>query len=79
MSELKKYSERPRYWTGHVDENDDFGHPIISIMYDGMTRMGPWATMSETSWRQHGVGKLGTGYGQKYERQPDGKWLKVAG
>lgn len=35
--------------------------------YDGKTQMGPWANMCETCWKQHGVGKLGTGLGQKYE------------
>jgi hypothetical protein len=67
------------YWTGEVPEKDDFGHPIIGIMYDAKTQMGPRATMSKTSYQHYGVGKLGTGLGQKYERQPDGKWLKVEG
>jgi hypothetical protein len=33
--------------------------------YDGKTRMGPWANMCEKHWATHGVGRLGTGYGQK--------------
>lgn len=32
---------------------------------DGKMEMGPWAYMCEVCWLQHGVGKLGTGYGQK--------------
>ena len=35
--------------------------------------------MSETSWRDHEVGRLGIGYGQKYHKQTDGRWLRVGG
>jgi hypothetical protein len=48
-------------------------------MIDGMTRMGPWANMSEQSFRRYGTGKLGPGFGQKYAKQENGKWLKVEG
>jgi hypothetical protein len=68
------------YWygpdkTGH----DDFGMPYGDFMFDGKTKMGPWACMSSYSWEKHGCGKLGTGFGQKYKRQADGRWLKVEG
>jgi hypothetical protein len=33
--------------------------------YDGQTVRGPWAYMCEPCWQHHGVGKLGTGSGQK--------------
>lgn len=33
--------------------------------YDGKTRHGPWANMCKFHWDLHGIGKLGTGYGQK--------------
>jgi hypothetical protein len=39
--------------------------------------MGPWAIMSEASWQRKGIGRTGIGFGQKYEKQEDGKWLKV--
>lgn len=32
---------------------------------DGRTIYGAWAYMCDRHWRQMGVGKLGTGYGQK--------------
>lgn len=32
---------------------------------DGKTTTGPWAFMCSTCWRLHGVGKLGTGLGQR--------------
>jgi hypothetical protein len=68
------------YWLSHVGETDDFGKPYKDVMYDGKTKQwGSWANMNGSSWKTHGVGKLGTGYGQKYKRQPDGRWLKVEG
>ena len=33
-------------------------------LYDGKTRMGPWANMCETHFNSHGIG-VGTGVGQK--------------
>lgn len=33
--------------------------------YDAKTLMGPWANMCEAHWRTHGIGRLGTGYGQR--------------
>jgi hypothetical protein len=70
---------RPKYWVSPVGEFDDFGNRISTEFIDGKTVMGPWAMMTPTSWRLNGIGKLGTGYGQRYRKQPDGKWLKVEG
>jgi hypothetical protein len=33
--------------------------------FDGRTVMGAWAYMCVDHWTEYGVGKLGTGYGQK--------------
>jgi hypothetical protein len=73
--------EEPVYWLSPVGEFDDFGNPIENIIIDGRTKQGPWALMSEGSWMIHGGtgGRLGTGLGQKYHRQVDGRWLKVEG
>lgn len=68
-----------KYWVGDPGKLDDFGVPIKNEFIDGVTRQGPWATMHPHSWRTYGVGKLGTGYGQRYKRQKDGRWLKVEG
>jgi hypothetical protein len=68
-----------KYWTGNLGPKDDFGRPYGDLMYDGRTNMGPWANMSHDSWMMVGVKKLGTGYGQKYRKQADGRWLKVEG
>ncbi len=70
---------KPKYWMGIIDSIDDFGQPIAKVFYDGKTRQGPWAIMTPASWRTYGIGITGTGYGQKYEKQGDGKWLKVEG
>lgn len=68
-----------RYWMGDVPTKDDFDATIVDEFIDGKTRMGPWALMTLATWRRLGVGRLGVGYGQRYQKQPDGKWLKVEG
>ncbi len=68
-----------QYWLSPLDTIDDFGVPYGSVMYDAKTKMGPWANMGDASWAKYGIGKLGTGFGQRYQRQEDGRWLKVEG
>lgn len=68
-----------KYWLSPVGEKDDFGDKIKDIIIDGKTKMGPWGLMTERSYQQYGIGKLGMGYGQKYKKQSDGKWLKIEG
>jgi hypothetical protein len=67
-----------RYWIGPVPDTDDFGLPITDTFVDGATVYGPWGFMNPTSFMTKGRG-LGTGRGQKYRKQPDGRWLKVGG
>lgn len=69
------------YWAGELGEKDNFGRPYGRVMIDGKTRYGPWANMSERSWMVEGGtgGVFGTGLAQKYEKQADGRWLKVEG
>lgn len=83
-TEAKK---RARYWLGDVPEQCDLklgferhgAHSSIGkVFVDGRTRGGPWAIMCENCHQTQGVG-LGQDYGQKYEKQEDGKWLKTAG
>lgn len=70
----------PRYWVGEIGPGDDFGMPIHEEFIDGLLAgRSQWAIMSPHTWRLHGIGKLGTGYGQRYKKQADGKWLKVEG
>jgi hypothetical protein len=70
---------KEKYWSGAVPTMDDFDSPINGEFIDGKTSRGPWAFMSPSSWRTFGLGTLGTGYGQRYRKQPDGRWLKVEG
>lgn len=72
---------QPVYWLSPVGGRDDFGSVIGDTIIDGKTTMGLWALMTPASWAQHSgtEGKLGLGRGQRYVKQPDGKWLKVEG
>ena len=68
------------YWAGsnptHCQIN---GTPLGDVMYDAMVpSFGQWGNIGEDAFKTHGC-SLGTGRGQKYERQPDGRWLKVEG
>ena len=66
------------YWSGDPGEKDDFGFPIKDEFIDGKTQMGPWANMAPSTFKIHGIG-LGQGYGQRYKKQADGRWLKIEG
>ena len=54
---------------------------------DGKTNVGPWANMctqsplpnEPTCYEANGIGKLGLGFGQRYQRQSDGSYKKVEG
>jgi hypothetical protein len=70
---------KKRYWIGPVNTVDDFGKKITDTFIDGRTVGGPWAIMTPASWMRHGAGRYGTGHGQKYQKQEDGKWLKTQG
>lgn len=50
----------------------------LKLMFDCKTRGGPWATLCKTCFNLYGIG-LGTGLGQEYTRQSDGKWIKTNG
>lgn len=74
------------FWSGSIGPTDhtgrlfdDFLEPIEDEFIDGKTKMGPWANMSPASFAKYGIGRLGTGHGQRYKKQADGRWLKVEG
>lgn len=67
------------YWNEPIRTRDDFGDYIGHVFYDAKTRMGPWALMSPRNWAIYSYCKLGMGLGQKYVKQPSGRYLKVEG
>lgn len=72
-----------KFWCGDAPEKCDickgnFHTPGEEIFVDGVTIMGPWANMCASCHFDMGRG-LGTGRGQKYKKQPDGRWMKIAG
>ena len=76
---MRNHAKAPVYWISPLGPKDDFDDTFGEVMYDGKTVYGPWANMTEASWKRYGIGKLGLGRGQKYQKQPDGRWLKVEG
>ena len=67
-------TERGRYWRGDVPSIDDFNQRIFTVFYDAPTWQGPWAIMAPGSWAEYGAAR-----GQRYELQPDGRWMKTHG
>jgi len=48
-------------------------------LYDAVTKYGPWATMCKDCFKKESINKLGTGYGQHYVKNEEGKFMKVEG
>lgn len=68
------------YWLSPLGGFDDFGQPYKGEMFDAKTKFGPWACMTRESWLENRASPiLGTGYGQYYVEQENGKWLKMEG
>ena len=73
-------ADKAKYWIGDAPAVCDLRreHKITDTFIDGNTVYGSWANMCPACHRQYGRG-LGTGAGQSYTKQTDGRWLKVAG
>lgn len=68
---------RPVYWCGDVTPCNICNQTAGTIMYDAATRRG-WGWLCQLCF--HGEGcRLGTGAGQQYTKQDDGKYLKTGG
>jgi len=52
--------------------------PIIDVFIDGKTSLGPWGYLCPICHAKAGCG-LGTGKGQKYQRNSKGLFEKVEG
>lgn len=68
---------QPRYWCGDVTPCNICNQPAQSVMYDAATRRG-WGWLCPRCFRGEGC-RLGTGVGQQYTKQDDGKYLKTGG
>lgn len=68
-------------WIGDAPKKCDIcGVDIDEVFYDAKTQMGPWAFMCPSCHvLGPGLGKTGTGYGQKYIKTINNKWLKREG
>lgn len=79
-------------WTGGVRECQLCNSDLVEgkVMIDGAVRShgGQWACMCSNCWTNHGAGpieadcvtrRLGTGFGQRYELQECGHWVKTGG
>lgn len=77
------YTPPPRYWTGRAPKACDICEkPIGTVFTDGKTRRGPWAIMCPDCLPRMSIARTtfhGTGLGQEYTKQADGKWMKTAG
>jgi len=79
LAATSKRAPKPRYWTGNPGHECNVCHQNWGKTFvDGATSMGPWANMCTECHRRYGRG-LGEGKGQRYEKQPDGRWLKTGG
>jgi hypothetical protein len=74
-------AEKKVFWQGTPPAQCDIGQEDlnkIGVFYDAMIHSGQWGNLCPKCFGNHGVG-LGTGRGQKYVQQSDGKWLKTEG
>ena len=68
-----------KYWMSAAPVNCDWcGSKIGKTFVDGKTTTGQWGCLCPSCHKKMG-GRLGTGLGQQYEKQADGKWLKTKG
>jgi len=68
-------------WLGSApDKCDTCDTPIGNIFYDAKTEFGPWACMCPSCFTLGpGLGKLGTGFGQKFEKKDIQVFIKTGG
>ena len=69
---------KPVWWAGDPVACDICTKPYKQVMYDARTSMGGWGNLCQICFNRYGVG-LGTGKGQRYSKQENGRWLKTGG
>lgn len=70
-------AKKPIFWHVPVGKCDLCDTPLHDVMYDSNTRHG-WGNVCGECFENYGQG-LGTGRGQRYEKQTNGRWLKTDG
>jgi hypothetical protein len=82
LKTTKQLPAAPRavYWLGTPPTICDLcQRPLADTFIDGAVKpQGSWGNLDLACHRKFGVG-LGTGKGQMYKRQADGRWLKTEG
>ena len=70
---------RKVFWLGMVPNDCQLtSRPIEDQFVDGRAPNGMWAIMHPDTFKE--LGQVpGTGFGQLYQRQSDGRWMKIAG
>lgn len=67
-----------KYWHGGMT-CDACEQIITDTLYDAASTNGQWGTFCHRCWTEYTTMRLGTGSGQKYAQQPDGRFAKVEG
>jgi hypothetical protein len=68
-----------RFWRGSEPTSCELCNNRLRVsFYDAKTPGGPWGMICSLCFTIHDM-RTGTGWGQKYERQRDGSWLKTEG
>lgn len=76
----EKPVDRKVHWAGEPPTECQLsGRKITTSFVDGrVPGHGSWAFMHPAYFKEYG-GTFGTGRGQRYEKQENGRWLKVEG
>ena len=75
-------TQQPVYWSGTISKCNLCPQPLGDVdggraMYDvRIPAYGSWANVCYGCFQSYGC-TLGTGLGQSYALQPDGRWLKT--
>jgi hypothetical protein len=68
---------KEKFWCGEGPKVCQIcDRPIAEVFVDGRTQWDCWAFMCRDCHETHGEG-LGTGKGQLYGKQSDGRWKKI--
>lgn len=82
MEKMQLVESGPVYWVGGIGKDCQLcDKPYGPLMFDcSLAPIGStqWANVCYACFQENHL-RIGTGLGQKYEMQMDGRWLKVGG